>query len=247
MLAQPGGAGGGQGLAQGVGVGAGDVEGTGRGGEGVDGTADGVDGGAVGDVDLVVREVLIGHRVQIREHLIQMAAVLAVVGGGQTGDATGHGLDMGVGHDRDEPGVPGPDERAQTVVGGDGRVGEEVREPFGAQPRDAVEGAGGDGGSGTVRDGDGSGLRPRYPAPLGAGTGRRCGFRGELRCSGEALDLVEGVGRGCRGPVCGLLGAGPPVGGGRGAGRGEDRRGDGQGEGRDEGRGQQDPARGRRM
>lgn len=144
MLAKTWGAGGVQGFAQSIRVGPGDIEGAGGGAEGADGAAYGVDGGGVGGVDLVVREVLVGHRVQIREHLVQMAAVLAVVGSGKAADATGHGLDVGVGHDRDEPGVPGPDEVAQAVVGRDGGVGEEVRELLGAQAGDAVEGAGDD-------------------------------------------------------------------------------------------------------
>lgn len=247
MLPQARGAGGVQGFAQGVRVGPGDVEGAGGGGEGVDGAAYGVDGGGIGGVDLVVREVLVGHCVQIREHLVQMTAVLAVVGGGEAGDATGHGLDVGVGHDGDEPGVPRPDEVAQAVVGRDGRVGEEVREPLGAQAGDAVEGAGRDGGSLTVRRGGGFGLRARYAASLCHRARRRSRGGVELRCPGEALDLVEGVGRGSSGPVPGLLRRGPLCGVGRRVGCRLGRLDGRQGEGGGERRGQQDPARHTRM
>lgn len=241
------GAGGVQGLAQGVGVGPGDVEGAGRGAEGLDGAAHGVDGGGVGGVDLVVREVLVGHRVQIREHLVQVAGVLAVMGGGEAGDATGHRLDVRVGHDGDEPGVPGPDEGAQTVVGRDRGVGEEVRELLGAQAGDAVEGAGGDGGSRPVRRVGGLGLRAGYVASLDEGAWRRRRRGDELRGRGEALGLVEGVGGGGGGgPVSGLRCPGP-LRGGRRVGcrlRGLDGQ---QGEGGGEDRGQQDSARDTRM
>lgn len=161
-------------LAQGLGVLRGDVEGVRGGAEGGDGLARRVDRGLVGDVYLVAPVVLVRDRVEVGEQFEQMAAVLAVVGRGEAGGAVGDGLHMRVGHDRREARVPGPDEPAQTAVGGDGRVREEVGEPLRAQTGDAVEGAGDPGGAqrGVGGRDDRTGLRPGYaPVLLAAGAG----------------------------------------------------------------------------
>lgn len=246
VLASAGPAAGDQGLAQGVGVGPGGVEGVGRGGESVHRTAYRVDGGGVGGVDLLVREVLVGHRVQEREHLVQVAGVLAVMAGREGGDAPGHGLDMCVGHDGDQPRVPVPDEATQTAVGGDRGVGEEVGQLIGAQPGDAVQGAGGDARLLAVVSGGRPGQRAGDPSVGGDGTGRGGRRLAQLRFPLEALGVVRAVvggpGRGLR---CRLrlprLGGwrGVPGGGRGGLPQWHHERGD-------EGRGQQESARGTR-
>lgn len=213
VLAQARGAGGVEGLAQGAGVAGGDVEGAGRAPEVGDGLAHRVHGGGVGDVDLTARVVVVGHRVQVGEHLLQVGGVAAVVGGGQGGYPPGDGLDVRVGHDGGQSGVPGPDEVAQTAVGGDGRVGEEVGELLRPETGDPVEGAG-DGGREAARGRRGLRGAVLLAAPVGGardGLGRtrdlpggrrggslarargRGGRRGVVSGVREAVDLVEGV------------------------------------------------------
>ncbi len=214
VLAQAGRAAGVEGLAQGAGVGGRRVEGVGGGAEVGDGAAHGVDGGGVGDVDLGARVVVVGDRVQVREHLLQVGGVTAVVGGGQAGYPAGDGLDVRVRHDRGQTGVPGPDEPAQAAVGEDGLVAEEVGELLRGETGDPVEGAGdargdalrgggrldrlaallqvvGGRGGGRGRAGD----LPGDVLPAG-GRGRR---RGVVLRVGQAVDLVERVPRGAGG------------------------------------------------
>lgn len=210
VLAQAGGAARVEGLAQGAGVGGGGVEGVGGGAEVGDGPAHRVDGGGVGDVDLGARVVVVGHGVQVGEHLLQPGGVAAVVGGGQRGYPAGDRLDVGVGHDGRQARVPRPDEAPQAAVGGDGLVAEEVGELLGGEVRDPVEGAGDARGGALGRGGELAALRGGHGGGLGDGAGDpavgdlavgdglaaaggRSGGGVRLRRVGEVVDLVERV------------------------------------------------------
>ncbi len=205
-------------LAEGLGVGRGLVEGAGRGAEGGDGAPHGAGGGLVGDVDLLAREVVVHDGVEVGEHLQQVAGVGAVVLPGERGGALRHGLDVGVGHDGRETGVPGPDHVAQAAVGGDRAVAEEVREGFGREPGDPVERAGGARGGalrggrracgrgavgvpGAVRECAGRGCCRRARARRGAFAVGRGGLGGPAR----AEDLVMGVRVAAAGPAAGAV------------------------------------------